>query len=194
MLVALKRGSLGLGLGLMAAAAISGDPVRVSAERARRVLVVLIPLGFVAAAVLVAVGPDLTRFVHEGHFAVLVALVVAAVAARAVRVESAVGPTPSKMSFEFAVVLPAAVLYGTGVAVVVAAVAELLVQLVYRPLLIIGVYNGMSAILQAAAAGVVAGALRGSGRPAELMVDRKSTRLNSSHISLSRMPSSASKK
>jgi diguanylate cyclase (GGDEF)-like protein len=93
-----------------------------------------------------------------------------AVAARAVRVEL-IGVTPWKMSFEFVVVLSAAVLYGVAVAVVVAAVAELLVQLVDRPpLVIVGVYNDMSAIVQAGAAGVVAGALRGSGRPAEVMV------------------------
>jgi diguanylate cyclase (GGDEF)-like protein len=154
----------------MAAAAISGDPVRVSAESPRRVLVVLIPLGLVAAAVLVLSGPELAQFLREGHIAVLVTLVAAAVAARAVRVEL-VGLTPGKMSFEFVVVLSAAVLYGVAVAVVVAAVAELLVQLVYRPrLLIIGLYNGMSAILEAGAAGVVASALRGSARPAELMV------------------------
>jgi diguanylate cyclase (GGDEF)-like protein len=153
----------------MAAAAISGDPVRVSAERPRRVLVVLIPLGLVAAAVLVFSGPELARFLREGHMAALVALVAGAAATRAVRVEL-VG-LPGRMSFEFVVVLSAAVLYGVAVAVVVAAVAELLVQLVYRPrLLIIGVYNGMSAVLQAGAAGVVASVLRGSGRPAEVMV------------------------
>jgi hypothetical protein len=66
MLVSRPRGSFGLGLGLLPAAAISGDPVRVSAERARRVLVVLIPLSFVAAALLVAAGPELARFLREG--------------------------------------------------------------------------------------------------------------------------------
>jgi diguanylate cyclase (GGDEF)-like protein len=154
----------------MAAAAISGDPVRVSAERPRRVLVVFIPLGFLAAGALFAAGPELVRFLREGHIVVLVTLLAAAVAARAVRVE-VVGVTPGKMSFEFVVVLSAAVLYGVAVAVIVAAVAELLVQLVDRPrLVIVGAYNDMSAILQAGAAGVVAGALRGSGRPAEVMV------------------------
>ena len=166
--VGLSSGSFSLGLGLMAAAAISGDPVRVSAERPRRVLVVLIPLGFVAAAVLLAAGPELVRFLREGHIAVLATLVVAAVAARAVRVEL-IG-VPGKMSFEFPVVVSAAVLYGVAVAVFVAAVAELLVQLIYRPrLVIVGVYNDMSAIVQAGAAGVVASALRGSSRPAEVM-------------------------
>lgn len=154
----------------MAAAAISGDPVRVSAESARRVLVVLIPLGFVAGALLVVAGPELAQFLRAGHVAALLTLVVGAVAARAVRVDL-VGVTPGKISFEFAVVLSAAVLYGLAVAVFVAIVAELAVQLIDRPpLLIVGVYNDISAILQAGAAGMVAGILRGSGRPADVMV------------------------
>src|SRR5919204_5614232 len=106
MLGSLPRGSFGPGRGLMAAAAISGDPVRVSAERPRRVLVVLIPLGLVAAAVLIVSGPELARFLREGHIAALVALVAGAAATRAVRVEL-VG-LPGKMSFEFVVVLSAA--------------------------------------------------------------------------------------
>jgi hypothetical protein len=118
----------------MAAAAISGEPVRVSDERAQRVLVVLIPLGFIAAAVLFVAGTELAGFVHEGHVAALVTLVAAAVATRAARVEL-IGVTGG-MTFEFVVVVSAAILYGAAVAVVVAAVAELLVQLVYRPRLV----------------------------------------------------------
>jgi diguanylate cyclase (GGDEF)-like protein len=153
----------------MAAAAISGDPVRASAERPQRVLVVLIPLGLVAVAVLFAALAEFAAVLREGHGTVLVTLVVAAVAARAISVEL-IGVTGT-MSFEFVVVVSAAILYGTAVAVIVAAVAELLVQLVYRPrLAIVGAYNGVSAILQAGAAGAVASLSRGSGHPAEVIV------------------------
>jgi diguanylate cyclase (GGDEF)-like protein len=152
----------------MAAAAISGDPVRVPTERRERVLVFLLPLGLVAAAVLFASGPELARFLREGHVTVLMALVAAAVAAEAVRVEL-VG-VGGRMSFEFVVVVSAAILYGAAVAVIIAAVAELLVQLPYRRPLIICSYNGMSVVLQAGAAGAVAGVLRGSGRPADIIL------------------------
>ena len=152
----------------MAAAAISGDPVRASYERAQRVLVVLIPLGFVAAAVLAVAVAESAAFAREGHATVLVTLIAAAVAARAVSVEL-IG-VPGKMSFEFVVVGSAAILYGTAIAVVVATAAELFVQLTYQRLVIVRAYNGMSAILQAGAAGVVASLSRGSGRPAEIIV------------------------
>lgn len=127
----------------------------------------MIPLGFVAAAVLVAAGPEFARFLHEGHVAVLATLVAAAVATTLARVDGVIG----SMSFELVVVVSAAILYGVAVAVVVAAVAELLAQVVRPPRLVIArPYNGMSAILQAGAAGVVAGTLRGSGRPADVMM------------------------
>jgi diguanylate cyclase (GGDEF)-like protein len=152
----------------MAAAAVSGDQVRVSAERPQRALVVLIPLGFVAAAMLFAAVAEFAASLREGHATVLVTLVAAAIASRAVSVEL-IGVT-GKMSFEFVVVVTAAILYGIAVAVVIAAVAELLVQLPYRRPLIVCSYNGMSAILQAGAAGVAAGASRGSGHPADVIV------------------------
>jgi diguanylate cyclase (GGDEF)-like protein len=152
----------------MAAAAISGDPARVSDERRERVLVVLIPLGFVAAAVLLAAGPELARFLREGHVIVFMTLVAAALAAEVVGVEL-VGVAGS-MSFELVVVVSAAILYGAAVAVVVAAVAALLVQFPYRRPMIVRSYNTMSVILQAGAAGTVAGVLRGSGRPAEVIL------------------------
>jgi diguanylate cyclase (GGDEF)-like protein len=152
----------------MAAAAISGDPIREPTERRERVLVVLIPLGFVAAAVLFVAAPQVARFVREGHVAALVALIAAVAATSAVRV-GLLGLS-GKLSFEFVIIVSAAILYGTAIAVVVAAVAALFVQLADRRPLIACSYNAMSGVLQAAAAGAVAGVLRDDGGPVDVIV------------------------
>jgi diguanylate cyclase (GGDEF)-like protein len=73
------------------------------------------------------------------------------------------------MTYESVVVLSTAILYGVAVAAVVAAVAELVRNLIRRNPAIKIAYNGATAILQAAAAGAVASLLRGSHRPLDVL-------------------------
>ena len=151
----------------MADASTYRDAHGAPAERDQRVLIVLIPLIVSAALVLGATGPTLTRFLREGHVAIVVTLLAAAVATRAFRVPLA--DVGGSMSFELVVVLSAAILYGAAVAMIVAAIAELLVHVAYRRRLMVLAYNGASAVLQAGAAGAVAGLAGGAPRPGALL-------------------------
>jgi diguanylate cyclase (GGDEF)-like protein len=121
-----------------------------------------------AAAVLAASAPTVVRFLDDGPgIAVFVALLAAALITSALRVPltGAVG----NMAFESVVVLSTAVLYGAALAAVVAGVADIAGNLVYRGPVIKVSYNGATAVLQAAAAGAVADALAGAHRPLDVL-------------------------
>jgi len=153
---------------LMGQAATVAEPFEVRADRDRRVLVVLIPLLALAAAVLAAALPALAQFLRDGrHLPVLAVLLVAAAATEAFRVPHR---GFGSLTFESVVVIAAAILYGAAVAMTVALAAELASgSIVHHRRKIVLAWNGASAVLQAAAAGVVASVLGGSDRPVDVL-------------------------